>query len=73
VFCDALGHNVALHTLHLGGNPCGEDGGRHLMVMLQTNDVLQCLTLDGCTFTKRLKVRLQQGARLVFNRGSEGI
>ncbi|KAK3267050.1 hypothetical protein CYMTET_24366, partial [Cymbomonas tetramitiformis] len=42
--------NASLEVLKLSNNPCGQDGGRHLMHMLQTNDALSRLTLDGCSF-----------------------
>ena len=35
VLSDSLRHNTTLKRLHLDSNPLGEDGGRHLMTMLQ--------------------------------------
>lgn len=36
-----------LEVLLLSGNPVGEDGARHLMAALGTNESLQFLALQG--------------------------
>lgn len=55
VFSESLRHNTSLKQLRLDHNPLGEDGGRHLMVMLQDNDVIESLTMEGCSFVKAIK------------------
>ena len=47
--------NHSLLKLHLNNNPCGTDGGRHLMVMLQDNEELQNLGLVGCSFVGKAR------------------
>eukprot|EP00854_Cymbomonas_tetramitiformis_P024083 gene24083-29227_t len=50
VISDGCINNSCLEELHLNYNPCGQEGGRHLMLMLQHNDFLQRLCLEGCSF-----------------------
>ena len=50
VIAEALKCNEALIELNVKYNPCGADGGRHLMNMLMTNDVLERLPMEGCSW-----------------------
>ncbi|KAK3261098.1 hypothetical protein CYMTET_29979 [Cymbomonas tetramitiformis] len=50
VIAEGLKLNESIVELLLNENPCGKDGIRHLVDMLQGNDILSSLGLEGCSF-----------------------
>lgn len=45
---EAIKSNTTLEELLLNGNAIGDDGARHLMAALKSNNTLECLSLQVC-------------------------